>query len=81
MKRHSFDPVSMAAGVVFLLLAVTAAGSGRFNYRIDEWVFPVALLVLGIGILSATLRGLKSQQPAETQSADTEAGVGENHLN
>ena len=81
MKRHPFDPLSMAAGVVFLLLAVTAAGSGRFNYSIDEWVFPAALLVLGIGILSATLRGLKSQQAAEAQAVDTETGEGANPLN
>ena len=55
-----------------ILLAVTAARSGRFNYSVHEWVFPAALLVLGIGILTATLRGLKSERLAEATATETD---------
>jgi hypothetical protein len=64
MKRHSFDPISFAAGVVFLMIAGTFAFSPDLDFRLDAWLIPVSFLVLGIGILVASLRGFNRTDEA-----------------
>lgn len=71
MKRHSFDPISFAAGVVFLMIAGTFAFSPDLDFRLEAWLIPVSFLVLGIGILVASLRGFNRTD------AETEASAGD----
>lgn len=80
MKRHVFDPISLAAGSVFLLLAVGAGGSGRFNYRLDEWVLPASVLVLGVGFLAVAVRGLRSERLVDSDAGDTDVDEEANSL-
>ena len=74
MKRHPFDPISFAAGIVFLLIAGTVAFGSRTNLSIEDWLIPASILVLGIGILAASLRGLRGTDSVEA----TETGGSDN---
>jgi hypothetical protein len=56
MKTHKFDPLSLVAGVVLLMLAAAAVWQESFDWNIGVWVLPVAVLVFGIGLLASTLR-------------------------
>ena len=56
MKRHPFDAISFAAGLVFVLTAVTLAFSADIDLKIGAWLLPTSVLILGIGILAATVR-------------------------
>jgi hypothetical protein len=67
MRRHALDPVSLAFGFAF-----TAAGvlffAGQFDQAVRlRWLWPVLLLVLGLGILLdlGTRREQAAPEPAE----------------
>ena len=66
MKRHPFDAISFAAGAVFLLIAGTVTFGSNTDLNIDGWLIPASILVLGIGILVASLRGLRGGDAGET---------------
>jgi small basic protein len=57
MKRHSFDPLSFVFGVVFVLMAVSAAFRDQIDWNLGVWLFPAAVLVLGVGLLASGIRG------------------------
>jgi hypothetical protein len=67
MRRHALDPVSLVFGFAF-----TAAGvlffAGQFDQAVRlRWLWPVLLLVLGLGILLdlGTRREQAAPDPAE----------------
>ncbi len=70
MKRHPFDIISFAAGIAFLLLAAMVALGSDPDFGFDAWLIPVAFLVLGIGILAASVRGLRRTNGGETKRSD-----------
>jgi hypothetical protein len=80
MRRHALDPVSLVFGFAF-----TAAGvlflAGQFDQAIRlRWLWPVLLLVLGLGILLdlGTRREQAPHEPAEAPSdAQVAAGLAE----
>ena len=57
MKRHGFDPLSFVFGVVFVLMAAAAAFREQIDWNLGVWLFPAAVLVLGIGLLASGIRG------------------------
>jgi hypothetical protein len=65
MKRHSFDPISFAAGFIFLLIAGAFAFSTDVDLRLDAWLIPASVLVLGIGLLVASVRSVKRPTTVE----------------
>jgi small basic protein len=65
VKQHAFDPLSFVFGVVFVLMAVAAGLRDQIDWNLGVWVFPAAVLVLGIGLLASGLRGA-TEQPADT---------------
>jgi hypothetical protein len=72
MRRHALDPVSLVFGFAF-----TAAGVLFFAGQFDEairlrWLWPVLLLVLGIGIL-LDLGSRREQAPPEPAEAPADA--------
>jgi hypothetical protein len=72
MRRHALDPVSLVFGFAF-----TAAGVLFFAGQIDQavrlrWLWPVLLLVLGIGIL-LDLGSRREQAPPEPAEAPADA--------
>lgn len=62
MKRHGFDPSSFVFGLVFLLAAAGAAWSDQIDWNVGVWLFPIAIMVLGIGLLASALRGSNTNQ-------------------
>lgn len=72
MKRHPFDPLSFAGGVIFLLIAGTVAFSPDIDLRAESWLIPTSVLVLGIGILTATVRTMA--RPATDDGSGTNDG-------
>jgi hypothetical protein len=72
MRRHALDPVSLVFGFAF-----TAAGVLFFAGQFDEairlrWLWPVLLLVLGVGIL-LDLGTRREQAPPEPAEAPADA--------
>jgi hypothetical protein len=72
MRRHALDPVSLVFGFAF-----TAAGvlffAGQFDQAVRlRWLWPVLLLVLGIGIL-LDLGTRREQAPPEPAEAPADA--------
>lgn len=50
MNRHSLDPVSLVAGLVFAAVAVVYLIAELTNADVDgRWVLPLALIGLGVG--------------------------------
>lgn len=69
MKPHRFDPLSFVFGVVFILMALAATFRDQIDWDLGVWMFPAAVLVLGIGLLASGLRGtrdLEDEDPAIT---------------
>ena len=56
MKSHRFDPLSFVFGLVFVGMAAAAVWSDQIDWSIGAWIFPAAVLVLGIGLLASALR-------------------------
>ena len=56
MRRHELDPVSLTFGFAFTglgLLFLVGRGDQAFRLR---WIWPILLLVLGVGILADLAR-------------------------
>lgn len=78
MRRHSFDPTSFILGLVVAGLAVVYLVAEAEDRAIDgAWIFPVALIGLGIAAvvagLSRALRRAPSPTPPEEQPGLNEA--------
>jgi hypothetical protein len=61
MKKHTFDPLSFVAGAIFLMISAAAVLNTDLDYELSGWVLPASVLVLGVGLLAASLRGMKSE--------------------
>ncbi|MCB1245713.1 MAG: hypothetical protein KDB69_00430 [Acidimicrobiia bacterium] len=58
MNHHPFDAISFTFGVVFLLIAAVVGLGGGSDLSLRSWLLPASVLVLGTGLLVASLRGL-----------------------
>jgi len=67
MKKHAFDPLSFVFGIIFLMIAVASLFTTDLDYRLSDWVLPASVLVLGIGLLAASFRGVKSNGQETTE--------------
>jgi len=74
MKKHAFDPLSFVFGIIFLMIAAASLFTTDLDYRLSDWVLPASVLVLGIGLLAASFRGVKSngQETTEDRQQTTE---------
>jgi hypothetical protein len=62
MKKHNFDLLSFLAGAIFLMIAAASVLNTDLDYELSGWVLPAAVLVLGIGLLAASLRGMRTAE-------------------
>jgi hypothetical protein len=64
MKQHPIDPVSLVSGLALLLVAggylVSNATSAHLHWL---FVVPVALIVVGVGILAAVAHRASTTNP------------------
>lgn len=59
MERHPVDLVSLVFGIVFLgavAAAATIGVGGWDTFTANVWLIPVAVILLGVGILATSLR-------------------------
>ena len=57
MKRHDMDLVSLIAGAVFAVVALTSLVGAATDESVDlGWVAPVVLVGLGVAGLAGSLR-------------------------
>lgn len=70
MTRHSFDPVSLVAGLVFAAVAAVYLLEAHTAVNIDgRWVLPLALIGLGIGGVLGAL-GTAARQRREVEAVN-----------
>ena len=61
MRRHDLDLVSLIAGVVFTLVALShLVGAATGDHLALAWLAPVVLVGLGVAGLAGALRGTRS---------------------
>jgi hypothetical protein len=73
MRRHQLDPVSLTFGFAFTGLGLLFL-IGRADQALRlHWVWPILLLVLGVGILADLSRGRDSTEdvPVPQREEDT----------
>jgi hypothetical protein len=68
MTRHSFDPISFVAGLVFAGLGV-AFMIGNVTLPEFDWLWPLIAVALGVAIFASTRR---SEQSVERHDESTE---------
>ena len=73
MKKHAFDPLSFFAGTIFLMIAVASVIDTDIDIRLSEWLLPASALVLGVGLLVASLRGVRRGRDGADSEAEAEA--------
>jgi hypothetical protein len=72
MRRHELDPVSLTFGFAFTGLGLLFL-IGRADQALRlHWVWPILLLVLGVGILADLARGRNStgHEPVPNREGD-----------
>ncbi|MBA2769970.1 MAG: hypothetical protein H0U35_12750 [Sporichthyaceae bacterium] len=71
MRRHELDLVSLIAGVVFLIVAVSHLVGAATDITVDlDWLAPVALVGLGVAGLAGSLR----HRPTDREQAEGPTG-------
>jgi hypothetical protein len=69
MRRHELDPVSLTFGFAFTGLGLLFL-LGRADQALRlHWVWPILLLVLGVGILADLARGRDSTEDEKVPTA------------
>ena len=58
MTRHAIDWISLVAGLVFAVVAVSHLVGAATGSAVElDWLVPVALIALGVAGLAGALRG------------------------
>jgi hypothetical protein len=75
MRRHELDPVSLTFGFAFTGLGLLFL-IGRADQALRlHWVWPILLLVLGVGILADLARGRGSTEDAPVPRREDDAAL------
>lgn len=81
MKRHSTDLLSLLPGLLFVAIAVLAlAGGLTVDLLSADWVWPSALIALGVLVLASAGRGRRRPDAHDVVTApraDTDATAGD----
>lgn len=72
MNRHTLDPVSLVAGLVFAAVAVIYLVQAHTSVDVDgRWVLPLALIGLGVaGVLGALNSAARQRREGPTDDDD-----------
>ena len=58
METHKFDILSFIFGALFLAFAAGVTWDLNLNlgFDIGDWIFPIAILVIGVALLASVVR-------------------------
>lgn len=71
MRRHELDVLSLVAGLVFLVVAVSHLVGQVSDVAIEgRWVAPALLVGLGVAGLAGALRGSRSRDEVQTSGEE-----------
>ena len=81
MRKHELDVFSLLAGMVFVAVAVVHLVTANTTHSSDvRWVFPVAMVLVGLAsLIGLVRRGVREPAPAapSPSPAPEEAGDAE----
>ena len=73
MNRHSLDPVSLVAGLVFAAVAAVYLVAELTDSDVDgRWVLPLALIGLGVGGVLGAVNSAARQRRDRISAAQVE---------
>lgn len=75
MRKHELDVFSLLAGMVFVAVAVVHLVTANTTHSSDvRWVFPVAMVLVGLAsLIGLVRRGAREPAPATVPAAPTPA--------
>jgi cytochrome c-type biogenesis protein CcmH/NrfF len=66
VRKHALDWFSLLAGLVFVTVAIVHLAAASTTHDTDvRWVFPVAMVLVGLGSLISLVRRDRDQQLVE----------------
>ena len=77
MRRHELDVLSLVAGLVFVVVAVSHLVTQATDADLDgRWIAPLVLIALGVAGLVGALRSGRRGELAAPEDGGDEALVG-----
>ena len=72
MRRHEADPVSLVAGLLFLVVSVVHIAARASDTDLNlRWMVPAVLVLLGVlGLLGAIRSNPRPEAPVEVAADD-----------
>ena len=76
MRKHELDVFSLLAGVVFVAVAVVHLVTANTTHSSDvRWVFPVAMVLVGLAsLIGLVRRGAREPAPVTPTPTPEDAG-------
>ncbi len=67
MEKHRFDTLSFVFGALFLAFAASVAWDYNLDlgFDIGDWIFPVAVLIVGVALLASGIRTAIAKREVE----------------
>lgn len=67
MEKHRFDTLSFIFGALFLAFAASVAWDYNLDlgFDIGDWIFPVAVLIVGVALLASGIRTAIAKREVE----------------
>jgi hypothetical protein len=78
VRKHELDVFSLLAGLVFVSVAVVHLVTADTTHSSDvRWVFPVAMVLVGLASLIGLVRRGAREEPAPTPAPTPASAPGE----
>jgi hypothetical protein len=67
MEKHRFDTLSFIFGALFLAFAASVAWDYNLDlgFDIGDWIFPIAVLIVGVALLASGIRTATTKKEVE----------------
>jgi tellurite resistance protein TehA-like permease len=67
MEKHRFDTLSFIFGALFLVFAASVTWDYHLDlgFDIGDWIFPIAVLIVGVALLGSGIRNALAKKEVE----------------